>query len=271
MRAILLLVAAVLLSSSVAHAASTYSVRGYLLSRNVPVNGVTGALNLDGYGEVAITYFTVSQEIGVYMSHSFGSHGTPQEAVLVVNGSSINLGTPASSPFYVFVSNPFTTSAQRTAFGQALTDGTAYVQFGSSSYPNGVARANLNNFDPLGSRYISFHTLLSGNNVAPDGVTTTAAGAVQLTYNSDTFEITNNIQIYGIAKGNQVSSVQFINTIDNSIIYSYSFSQPIGHVIELALINSIGWFALYSESCMVIVSTTANPSGELAGILVHNN
>ena len=248
-----------------------WTTRGYLSSKNVySADGFLGKLGLNGFGEVVITYFPKTNELGVSMTHSYSSVGTLDGAALHIAGATYTWNTGAS-PFWTYrTMTELDTATKQTDFINAIKDGSAWFQISSSLYPDGVARANLDNTNYFGTSEISFSAVL-----APKEATVPAktSGSASIVFSSASNEIGLSAKVNLGDKSDAVRGYDFVSTIDGSLLYFYNFQSgdKATSLNQIAITNSINYALLNGGNVEVVVRSNSFPEGVLSGILTPSS
>lgn len=229
----------------------------------VDQNGVVGKLGMNGFGEVVISYFPKTNILGVYMTHSYSGFGS-------INGAELNVAdtqltwTTGASPFWNYQElDSSWTDTEKLAFIDGINSGDSWFQISSELYPNGLARANLDNYLDFGTSALTFTAELNGDNVDPDGVTTTSVGSASISFSSDTNEITISAKVKLTDKTDAITGYNFVNTLDGSQVIFYD--TDVTKIGEIAVFNSISYSLLKSGYVQLIVTSNTYPNGLIAG------
>jgi hypothetical protein len=274
-----ILCALVVISLALNVAATDYTVRGEFSSLNVLTrpDGVSqGKFNIDGRGEVAVTYYSDSDTLGFYSSHNFYDGFGPftnmvfnygsQNQVLVATVSHSDSGSIS----FDWGSDKKAAQAAEDAFIAGLVAGEYWVQFDAQQYPKGIARANLDNLEKFGTSALEFTSDLTSD-------TSVSTGALVVTFDRDTAELTFTFTFNFQEKdsnGNkanptQISSITIHNPYDTVDAYTFTPSSNDGtkKITETVQTNYRFYTTLRTGNVVVSVSTSGGNAPSLSGMI----
>lgn len=247
-------------------ATSKYAyARGKFDSRNVVLeNGVVGRLGLDGTGEATVTYFSQPNTLQVFWTYTYSGFGTIT-ATLHVPGFEVVTLSDVSSSYSNFLEYSFDDSDREDAFIAAIRSGNSWIQLASTLYPDGLARANLDNFDQIGTSTISFSAKLDNLGVDPI-VATAATATVSARYRSDINQFRFSVKGKVSSSEAPITRVDIRSTITGQVIYSFDINDNSESFIVGA---NLATFNIMNSGLAEAIAFSANhPNGYIAGPIV---
>jgi hypothetical protein len=274
-----ILCALVVISLALNVAATDYTIRGELSSLNVLTrpDGVSqGKFNIDGRGEVAVTYYSDSDTLGFYSSHNFYDGFGPFTNLVFNYGSQTKVlaatvsHSESGSVSFDWGSDKKAAQSAENAFIAALVAGDYWVQFDAEQYPNGIARANLDNLEKFGTSALKFTSALTSD-------TSASTGALVVTFDRDTAELTFTFTFNFQEKDSngkqanptQISSISISNPYDDVEAYTFNPSSSDGtkKITETVQTNYRYYTTLRSGNVVVSVSTSGGNAPSLSGVI----
>jgi hypothetical protein len=236
MRSLIFCALLVLSVASMASAA-TYAIRGTLSSSNVvnPSYGMActencdGKFNLDGAGEVSVTYDSGSDTLHFYSSHNFWAGFGPFTNLVLTHGeATTTLSTSANqaesgSVSYDWGTDKEAAAAAETAFIDGLVAGDYWVQFAAAQYPEGIARANLDNSELFGTKGLHWTSALVSESESD------STGRLEINFHRATSQLTLHFSYSfkeknadGTASANptSIAEITLSNPFDDNLAYT---------------------------------------------------
>ena len=260
---------------SVTFAHSHYITRRGEFSSNNVDQPIAGKFRLDGAGEISVTYDSKADVLSWSYSQNFWEGFGPfSNLVFTYGADTLTLDTSVGGSnngehTFDWGSGSSATDAEN-AFIAGLESGEYSAQFDATAYPNGIARAYLNNAEKFGTKRLDFVGVLTSELF-------TSTGAVKATFDRDSASLTFTFNFKWTEKTadkqkanpTAISSIILSNSFDNNVAYRFTpdsngKSAPTKYTVTVET-NYRFYSALRAGGITVTVNTTGGNAPTLEG------